>query len=36
MMTLTLAVDHRVLDGASAAPFLTEVKKLLESPNLLT
>jgi len=35
-MFATLAVDHRVSDGASGARFLVEVKRLLESPvNLL-
>ena len=32
MMKATLSVDHRVADGAEAAQFLMEVKKLLESP----
>ncbi len=32
---LRLTVDHRALDGAQAAPFLTEVKRLLETPYLL-
>lgn len=32
IMTLTLNCDHRILFGADAAIFLTEVKKLLESP----
>ncbi len=31
-ITLRLSVDHRVLDGAAAAPFLVEVKDLLENP----
>jgi pyruvate dehydrogenase E2 component (dihydrolipoamide acetyltransferase) len=34
-LTLSLAVDHRVLDGATAAPFLAELKTLLEEPYLL-
>jgi pyruvate dehydrogenase E2 component (dihydrolipoamide acetyltransferase) len=35
MMSLTLAVDHRVNDGARAARFLTELKATLENPYLL-
>lgn len=30
MMTMTLSADHRIVDGAIAARFLQEVKKLLE------
>ena len=30
MMTLTLNFDHRVIDGAPAARFLNDIKKLLE------
>ena len=32
VMKATLSVDHRVADGAEAAQFLMEVKRLLESP----
>ncbi len=32
ILTLRLSCDHRVLDGATAAPFLAEVKNLLENP----
>ncbi len=32
---LTLSCDHRVLDGAVAAPFLAEVAELLEQPERL-
>ena len=32
IMKATLSVDHRVADGAEAARFLMEVKKLLENP----
>jgi pyruvate dehydrogenase E2 component (dihydrolipoamide acetyltransferase) len=32
---LVLSVDHRVLDGAEAAPFLGEVRAILENPYLL-
>ncbi len=35
MMNLTLAVDHRVNDGARAAKFLIELKSTLENPYLL-
>lgn len=34
-MRLTLAADHRVVDGADAAKFLATMKKLLENPTLL-
>jgi pyruvate dehydrogenase E2 component (dihydrolipoamide acetyltransferase) len=30
LMTLTLAYDHRVIDGAPAATFLREIKKIVE------
>ena len=32
MMKVTLSVDHRALDGAIAARFLQELKRLLENP----
>lgn len=32
IMKTTLSVDHRVADGAEAAQFLTEIKRLLEKP----
>lgn len=35
MARMILSVDHRVLDGAQAAPFLVEVRRLLENPYLL-
>lgn len=36
IMKATIAVDHRVADGAQAARFLHELKKILENPvNLL-
>ncbi len=35
MMTLSLSFDHRVIDGAPAAAFLTEVKGILENPYQL-
>ncbi|MGE5141438.1 MAG: dihydrolipoamide acetyltransferase family protein [Rudaea sp.] len=35
MVTLSLAFDHRVVDGAPAARFLQEIKRLTETPGLL-
>lgn len=35
LMTLSLTFDHRVIDGAPAAAFLTEVVGLLEEPRRL-
>lgn len=35
MMTLSLAFDHRLIDGAPAAHFLQTVKKIVEEPVLL-
>ena len=35
MMKATLSVDHRVADGAEAARFIGEVKRLLENPATL-
>ena len=32
LMTLTLSCDHRVVDGATGAAFLTDVQALLEKP----
>lgn len=34
MLTLSLSVDHRVLDGARAARFLSDLADLLETPAL--
>lgn len=34
-MQVTISADHRVTDGAEAAQFLGEVKRLLENPFLL-
>ena len=34
IMTATLSADHRVADGAVAARFLQEVRRLLERPDL--
>ena len=35
LMTVTLSVDHRVIDGVLAAQFLKTLKELLESPDQL-
>jgi pyruvate dehydrogenase E2 component (dihydrolipoamide acetyltransferase) len=35
VMNLGLSCDHRVVDGAVAAEFLSEVKKLIEQPALM-
>jgi len=35
MMMLTLGADHRVVDGAVAASFLTDLKNALETPERL-
>jgi pyruvate dehydrogenase E2 component (dihydrolipoamide acetyltransferase) len=35
MVTLTLSVDHRVVDGALAARFMAGIKQLLETPEAL-
>jgi pyruvate dehydrogenase E2 component (dihydrolipoamide acetyltransferase) len=35
MMTLSLAFDHRLVDGAPAARFLQRIKRLVEHPYLL-
>jgi len=34
-LSLTLSADHRYIDGADGAKFLTEVKTLLETPSRL-
>jgi pyruvate dehydrogenase E2 component (dihydrolipoamide acetyltransferase) len=34
-MNLTLSADHRLLDGAEAARFLAEIKRVLENPVTL-
>ncbi len=35
MAWLTLSSDHRIVDGATAAKFLNQVKRLIEDPALL-
>ncbi|MHB0945953.1 MAG: dihydrolipoamide acetyltransferase family protein [Sedimentisphaerales bacterium] len=35
LMTLTLSVDHRVIDGVAAAKFMQTLKELLEKPEVL-
>jgi pyruvate dehydrogenase E2 component (dihydrolipoamide acetyltransferase) len=34
-LTATLSCDHRVIDGAASAEFLSTVKRLLEDPESL-
>jgi len=34
-MSITLSGDHRVVDGAVAAEYMTALRKLLKSPALL-
>jgi pyruvate dehydrogenase E2 component (dihydrolipoamide acetyltransferase) len=36
IMIATLSCDHRIIDGAAAAAFLNEVKRLLEQPAELS
>ncbi len=35
-MALSLSADHRAIDGAAGAAFLSELKRLLEKPGLIT
>ena len=35
VMRLTLSVDHRIIDGVMCGEFLTELKRLIETPVLL-
>jgi pyruvate dehydrogenase E2 component (dihydrolipoamide acetyltransferase) len=34
-MNLSISVDHRIVDGATAARFLVYLQRLLENPGLL-
>ena len=34
-MNLSISVDHRIVDGATAARFLVHMQQLLENPGLL-
>jgi pyruvate dehydrogenase E2 component (dihydrolipoamide acetyltransferase) len=34
-MSTTLSCDHRVVDGAVAAKWVTEFKNLIENPQLM-
>jgi pyruvate dehydrogenase E2 component (dihydrolipoamide acetyltransferase) len=36
ILTITLGIDHRAVSGAEAAQFLSEVKRVLEEPDLLS
>lgn len=35
VMRMTLSADHRVIDGATAARFLADVREVLEAPELM-
>jgi pyruvate dehydrogenase E2 component (dihydrolipoamide acetyltransferase) len=35
IMIVTISADHRVTDGATAAQYLQELKRLLQSPMSL-
>jgi pyruvate dehydrogenase E2 component (dihydrolipoamide acetyltransferase) len=35
MMTLSLTFDHRIVDGAQGAIFISRIRELLENPLLL-
>lgn len=35
LLTISMSVDHRIVDGAEAARFTNEVKRYLNNPNLL-
>jgi pyruvate dehydrogenase E2 component (dihydrolipoamide acetyltransferase) len=35
VMKATMSTDHRVADGAQAAQFLVEIKRVLENPVVM-
>jgi pyruvate/2-oxoglutarate dehydrogenase complex dihydrolipoamide acyltransferase (E2) component len=35
MMDMTLSVDHRIIDGATAAKFLQDIVRVVANPSLL-
>jgi pyruvate dehydrogenase E2 component (dihydrolipoamide acetyltransferase) len=35
MMSMTLSVDHRVVDGAVGAQFLTDLVRVIENPDMI-
>ena len=35
VMSITLTADHRLIDGAVGAQFLSSIKTLIENPNLM-
>jgi len=35
VMSITLTADHRLIDGAVGAQFLSSIKSLIENPNLM-
>ena len=35
VLTVTLSIDHRVVDGAVGAKFLTDLKEIVETPGML-
>jgi pyruvate dehydrogenase E2 component (dihydrolipoamide acetyltransferase) len=36
IMTIRLSADHRVIDGAVAAQFLSDVRAAIEAPAVMT
>jgi pyruvate dehydrogenase E2 component (dihydrolipoamide acetyltransferase) len=35
MMSMTLSVDHRIVDGAVAAQFLADLVRVIENPDMI-